>query len=384
MLIPNNKQKTRMFQTAGCARFAYNWAVAYEEDNYKAGGKFITDASLRKIFTQLRHKTGYEWLNSVSNNATKQAIKDACIAYKRFFDGKASHPQFKKRRNSRQSFYVDAFKIQVSETHVRLEKLSDSKRPNKQKLNWVKLAEHNRIPINAKYHNPRVTFDGLHWWLSVAVEKAELDMIPTNPGIGIDIGVKNLAVCSDGNTYPNINKSRKMKRLAKKKRRLQRMVSKKYLKNRKGGCYRKTRNIIKSENKLLRVSRNMTNIRNNYLHQITSEIINRKPRFIVLENLNVKGMMKNRHLAKAVQEQCFREFRRQIEYKGSWNHVQIIIADRFFPSSKTCSCCGAVKSNLTLNDRIFVCASCGFAIDRDFQAAVNLARYGETQISNAV
>ena len=382
MLIPNNVQQTKMLQTAGCARFAYNWTIAYEKQNYESGGKFLSDVDLRRMFTQMKQQEEYDWLNSASTNATKQAIKDACLAYKRFFQGNAKYPRFKSKHHAKPSFYVDTDKIEISETHVKLEKIADSKRKNRAKANWVRLAEHNRIPTNVKYSNPRVTFDGLHWWLSVGVDVPNSADTSTNQGIGIDLGVKNLAICSDGYTYKNINKSKRVKRLAKKKRRLQRRVSKKYHKNRKGERYCKTRNIIKSQKQLLRVSRKLTNIRCNYIHQTTSEIVNRKPKFIVLEDLNVSGMMKNRHLAKAVQEQGFYEFRRQMEYKCAWNNIQLIMADRFFPSSKTCSCCGAIKRDLTLKDRVFICPECGFTLDRDLQAALNLVKYGEKQINN--
>ena len=380
MLTPNNMQQTKMFQTAGCARFAYNWAVAYEKWNYESGGKFLSDVDLRRIFTQMKHLGEYAWLNSASNNATKQAIKDACLAYKRFFQGDAKCPRFKSKHHTKPSFYVDTDKIEISETHVKLEKIADAKRKNRAKANWIRLAEHNRIPVNAKYSNPRVTFDGQRWWLSVGVDAPNSADIPINQGIGIDLGVKDLAICSDGCTYKNINKSHKMKRLARKKRRLQRKVSKKYLKNKKGVRYVKTRNIMKSEKQLLRVSRKLTNIRHNYLHQVTSEIVNRKPKFIVLEDLNVSGMMKNRHLAKAVQEQGFYEFRRQVEYKSAWHNIGFITADRFYPSSKLCSCCGNIKKDLALKDRVYHCPECGNTIDRDYQAAINLRSYAISNI----
>ena len=322
------------------------------------------------------------WLNDYSNNATKQAIKDACLAYKRFFNKQGQFPKFKSKRRSKPSFYVDTFKIQFTETHVKLEKLVNSRKANRQRLNWIRLAEHDRIPSNAKYFNPRVTYDGLNWWISVGVDVPDSSETPTNQGIGIDLGVKDLAICSDGLTYKNINKSRKLKKLAKKKRRLQRKVSKKCQKNKEGGRYRKTRNLIKSEKQLLKVSRKLTNIRHNYIHQVTSEIVNRKPKFIVLEDLNVSGMMKNHHLAKAVQDQSFYEFRRILTYKCEWNNISLIIADRFFPSSKTCSCCGNINHSLTLKDRTFICPECGLTIDRDLQAAINLADYGRNQLNN--
>ena len=183
--------------------------------------------------------------------------------------------------------------------------------------------------------------------------------------------------------YQNINKIQKVKKLEKRKRRLQRFISRKYEKNKKGENYCKTSNIIKSEQKLLKLNHRLTNIRQNYLHQTTSEIINRKPRFICMEDLNVKGMMKNKHLSKSVQQQCFGEFRRQIEYKSAWNHIPVIIADKWFPSSKLCNCCGNIKKDLKLSDRIYKC-ECGNVIDRDYQASLNLKRYGENVLKSVI
>lgn len=303
MLIPNNVQETKMFQYAGAARFAYNWALGREKENYENGGKFTSDAELRKEFTKLRHTEEYSWLLNISNNVTKQAIKDACNAYMNFFRG-------------------------------------------------------------------------LHWWISVGVEYTDSKEQLSDEGIGIDLGIKDLAVCSDTNKYKNINKLKKVKKLEKRKRRLQRKISRKYDKNKEGGSYCKTNNIIKSEKLLLKVNHRLTNIRKNYLHQTTSGIINRKPRFICIEDLNVSGMMKNKHLSKAVQNQGFFEFRKQLEYKCEAKGIQLITADRFYPSSKLCSCCGNIKKDLKLSDRIYKC-ECGNIIDRDFQAALNLKAYGE-------
>ena len=188
--------------------------------------------------------------------------------------------------------------------------------------------------------------------------------------------MKNLAVCSDNHTYKNINKFQTIKKLEKRKRRLQRSVSCKYEQNKKKGKYCKTNNVIKKEKLLLKVNHRLTNIRKNYLHQTTSEIVDRKPRFICIEDLNVSGMMKNRHLAKAVQSQGFYEFHRQLEYKCKNAGIQLIAADRFYPSSKLCSCCGSVKKDLKLSDRVYRC-SCGNVMDRDLQAAINLKAYGD-------
>ena len=381
MLLPNNKQKTKLFECAGIARFAYNWALDYEKANYEAENSFLSHYELRKIFTELKTQPEYAWLNDYSNNITKQAIKDACTAYQRFFDGIAGFPKFKSRRKSRPSFYADTSKISFTSTHVKLEKLTTSRKKNKQKFNLVKLAEPDRIPVDAKYSNPRITFDGLNWWISVGIDCEESQEKPTNQGIGIDVGIKDLAICSDKNVYPNINKTAKVRKLKKKKRRLQRRVSKKYSKNKKGGRYCKTRNIIKSEKKLLKLNHRLTNIRHHYLHSVTSEIINREPKFIVLKDLSVQGMMKNRHLSEAIQEQCFYEFYRQIQYKCEWHNIEFIMADRYYPSSKMCSRCGNIKKDLKLSDRIYRCSVCGFVIDRDFQASVNLMNYGLTMQS---
>ena len=248
MLIPNNVQQTKLFQYAGASRFAYNWALAREKENYEKGGRFIPDTELRKEFTRLRNSDEYAWLLNVSNNVTKQAIKDVCSAYKNFFKGLQRYPRFKAKKKSMPKFYQDNIKIQFRDTHVKFEGFSFSRKANKQKLNWVKLAEHGRIPTDAKYRNPRVSFDGLNWWISVCVEFPDCRDRSNHDGIGIDLGIKDLAICSDGNTYKNINKSQTVKKLEKCKRRLQRSVSRKYEHNKKGGSYCKTNNIVKKKN----------------------------------------------------------------------------------------------------------------------------------------
>ena len=375
MLLPNNKQNTKMFQYSNTARFAYNWAIAREQENYKNGDKFISDNDLRKEFTQLKKQEEYQWLNEVSNNVTKQAIKDACNTYNRFFKGQCRYPKFKSKRKSTPSFYQDNVKIQFSETHIKVEGFTMSKKQNKQKLNWIKLSEKNRIPVDSKYSNPRITYDGLNWFISVGIEYKDCTTIPSNDGIGIDLGIKDLAICSDETTYKNINKTNKIKKLKKKKRRLQRQISRKYLKNKKGDSYCKTSNIIKSEKELLKLNHRLTNIRHNYLHQTTTEIINRKPMFIVLEDLNIKGMMKNKHLSQAVAEQCLYNFKVIIKYKCELYGIEFVEADRYYPSSKTCSSCGSIKKDLKLKDRTYKC-SCGLNINRDYNASINLSRYG--------
>ena len=383
MLIPNNKQITKLFQYAGTARFAFNWALVREQENYENGGKFISDSDLRKEFTILKHTDEYAWLNNISNNVMKQAIKDACDAYKKFFKGYSKYPKFKSKKKSKPSFFQDPVKIKFTDKYVKVEGFANSKKANKQKLNHIRLAERSRIPTDCKYYNPRITFDGINWWISVGVESDKCGYQFTdngNDGIGIDLGITALAVCSDNNKYKNINKSQTVKKLEKQKRRLQRSISRSYEKNKKGKEYCKTNNVIKKEKLLLRVSHRLTDIRNNYLHQTTTEIVNRKPRFICIEDLNVSGMMKNKHLSKAVQNQGFYEFHRQLEYKCKDKGIRLVVADRFYPSSKLCSYCGNIKKDLKLSDRIYKC-ECGNVIDRDYQAALNLKSYGEKSAS---
>ena len=419
-LLPNNKQKTKLFQFAGAARYAYNWALNKQMDNFREGHKIQTDNDLRKEFTILRHSEGNEWLQDVSNNVTKQAIKDLCIAYKNFFRKQKQsgyikyaskkiahynrigknltvydmngHPKFRSKKNGDFRFYQDNVKIQFTGTHVKLESLAGSKRKNRQRLNWVRLAERNRIPVRAKYTNPRIAFDGECWWLSVGIQTTchlkplrrlsfacKKRRQARSEGIGIDLGIKALAVLSDATKVRNINKTRAIRRLKKKRRRLQRQVSRKYQMNKKGDSYCKTSNLIKSEKQLLRINHRLANIRQNHVHQTTTAIIKRKPSFVCLEDLNILGMMKNRYLSEKIQEQNLYEFRRQIEYKAHWAKISVIIADRWYSSSKTCVICGHVKKDLNLSERMYVCPVCGNVIDRDFQAALNLKRYGDAE-----
>ena len=393
-LLPNKRQATKFFQFAGCARYAYNWTLEREQANYKDGGKFLSNYDLRREFTQYKQNPDVSWLNDVSNNVAKQAIKDACDAYLKFFKGLSGFPNFKSKHRCRPSFYQDTDKIEFTGTHVRLEKIADSTRKNRKVKNWVRLAEKNRIPVGCKYSNPRITFDGINWWISVGVEEnTTVVKAPNERGIGIDLGLKDLAICSDGMTYNNINKSSKVRKLEKclkrQKRKQSRMMENNidhYITDVKG--YRhpvwkkpldECKNFIKQKGVVQRTYKRLSNIRHNYLHQTTAEIMSREPKFICIEDLNVKGMMKNKHLSKAVQAQGFHEFRRQIEYKANWHNIPVIVADKWYPSSKTCSCCGHIKKDLKLSDRTYICPECGNKIDRDYQASINLERYGEAE-----
>ena len=360
-LYPNELEEKKLWQSVGTARFIYNWTLARQEENYKNGGKFISDSILRKEITKLK-KNELSWLNEVSNNIAKQAVKDACNAYKRFFKGLSNKPKFKTRKRSKKSFYNDNVKLKVKEGNLVLI----------EKVGWIKTNE--QLPIGVKYTNPRISYDNKYWYISVGIEREEIKEELTYISLGIDLGLKNLAICSDGTIYKNINKTYVVKKIEKRLKRLQRQVSRKYEKNKKGKEYVKTKNIIKLEKKIQQIHRKLANIRNNYLHQTTTSIVKTKPYRIVIEDLNVKGMMKNKHLSDAIRKQGFYEFKRQLEYKCKFRGIKLVIADRFYPSSKNCSQCGKIKSDLKLKDRVYKC-SCGLNIDRDLNASINLSNY---------
>lgn len=360
-LYPSETQEQKLWQSVGTARFIYNWTLAKQEENYKNGGKFISDGVLRKEITQLK-KNELSWLNEVSNNIAKQAVKDACDAYKRFFKGLSDKPRFKTKKRSKKSFYNDNVKLKVK----------DNKLVNIEKIGWIKTNE--QLPIGVKYSNPRISYDNKYWYISVGIEQEENQEELTDISLGIDLGLKDLAICSDGTVYKNINKTYMVRKIEKRLKRLQKQVSRKYEKNKKGKEYVKTKNIIKLEKQIQQVHRRLANIRNNYLHQTTTNIVKTKPYRVVIEDLVVSNMMKNKHLSDAIRKQGFSEFRRQLEYKCNFRGIKLVVADRFYPSSKSCSQCGKIKKDLKLKDRVYKC-SCGLNIDRDLNASINLSKY---------
>lgn len=365
-LFPTKEQEQKLWQSVGTARFIYNWTLNRQEENYKNGGKFIKDSDLRKEITKLK-KNELSWLNEVSNNVAKQAVKDCCNAYKSFFKGLADKPKFKSKKKSKPSFYNDTAKLKAKEKSILIEKVG-----------WIKTKE--QLPVNVKYTNPRISFDNKYWYLSVgiAVEKPNIQL--TDESLGIDVGIKDLAICSNGMTFKNINKTKEVKRLKKVLKRKQRKVSRKYEMNKvkKGGAnrcqYKKTNNIIKLEKEIRLLHRRLTNIRSNHIHQTTNKIVKTKPFRVVMETLNIKDMMKNKYLSKAISEQCLYDFKTKMKYKCEFYGIEFVEADKWYPSSKLCSKCGAIKKDLKLSDRIYKC-SCGLKIDRDFNASINLSRY---------
>lgn len=361
-LKPSKNQEIQLWKSVGTARFIYNWTIVRQEKSYQEGGRFISDSELRKEITKLK-KTELGWLNQVSNNVAKQAVKDACNAYKRFFLGVSNRPRFKRKKNTNPSFYNDNVKLKVKTNMVLIEKVG-----------WITTSE--QIPFSHRYTNPRVSFDGKYWYLSVGIEHpVNKPQELTSEIIGIDVGIKDLAVCSNGMISKNINKTDTVKKLEKRLRRLQRSVSRKYKMNKEGSRYIKTSNIIKQEKDIRLLHRKLSNIRTNHLHQETIRIVKTKPSTIVMENLDLKGMMKNKHLSKFIAQQKLFEFKRQMRYKSEKYGIQFIEAGRWYPSSKTCSCCGHVKTKLSLSERTFKCEVCSLEIDRDYNAAINLSKY---------
>ena len=364
-LLPTKEQEELFFKSAGCSRFIYNWALNKQIENYKNGNKFIKDNDLRKEMTQLKKQKEFEWLNDVGSNVLKQAVKDLCLAYKKFFDKKAGFPKHKNRK-SNISFYVNYESIKKTKNGVQCEKLGN-----------IKTAEPLPKLLKGEKHYlcPRISYDGKYWYIGFSRKIKTYKTNLNNNILGIDLGIKNLATCSDKKVYKNINKTKKVKNLKKKLKRLQRKVSKKYLVNKVGEKFIKTKNIVKLERKIKLVYRTLTNIRVNYTHQVTTEIVKTKPSKIVMETLKIKNMLKNKHLSNATSEQSFYRFTYFMEYKCKLYGIEFVKADMFYPSSKLCSCCGEIKKDLKLNDRIYKCCNCGLEIDRDYNASINLANY---------
>lgn len=363
-LYPTKQQEILMWKSVGAMRFIYNWTLDRQNENYKNKGKFISDNDLRKELTQLKKTDDYKWLNELSSNLIAQAVKDSCDSYKKFFKGLSNYPKFKTLRKSKSSFYVRYDRLYPTETNVNFEKIGRIK------------IKPNQIPLGVKCSNPRCIYDGKYWYITISIESNENQVkLNKDLSIGIDLGIKDLAICSNGFTSKNINKSKEVKRLEKKIKKLQRQISHKYEINKIGNKFIKTQNIIKLQKQIKLVYRRLFNIRHNHIHQTTNKIIKENPYRIVIEDLDVKKMMKNRYLAKSIQKQCFYEVRRQLEYKCKFNGIELTVVSRWYPSSKTCSCCGNIKKDLKLSDREYICESCGLVIDRDFNASLNLANY---------
>jgi len=367
-LYPTEEQEILMKKSVGCMRFVYNWALEQQINHYEQEGKKLSITALGKMLTKLKRTEEYSWLYEVSNATLKESIRDLDKAYKSFFKGNAKKPRFKSKRKSRTAFYSRYDKVYFIEDKVNLEKIGKVK---------CRVDYDIDLTTITKFSNPRIIHNGRCWILTVGIETKPKETELNDFSLGIDLGIKELAITNlDGLGAKNINKTRKVKQLAKKLKRLQRQCSRKYEMNRKGGSYQKTKNIAKIEKKIRKLHRRLKNIRLNHIHQATAKMVRAKPKRVVMEDLNVRGMLKNKHLSKAISNQMFSTFIEQMKYKCEKYNIEFVQVDRFYPSSKTCSSCGNIKKDLKLSDRVYKCTECGLEIDRDKNASINLANYG--------
>jgi len=370
------KHISKIHQSIGICRFLYNAYLAknkelyelYKEVKIDKKQAFISANDFDKyINNEIKILDEFKWINNCGSKARKKAIVNAEMAYKRFFKGQSKFPKFKKRKNQDVKIYFP--KNNETDWTVERHKI---KIPS---LGFVELKEKGYIPTNAKVVSGTVSMKAGRYYVSVLCDIVDHNDYSDskNEGIGVDLGIKDLATVSNINEpFKNINKTKIVRKLKKKLKRLQRQVSKKYEMNKDGKKFIKTKNIIKLESKIRIIHHKLFNIRLNYAHNITNALVKSKPEYIIIEDLNVKGMMKNKHLSKAIAEQSFHEFRRQLTYKCLWSNIELRIVDRFYPSSKLCSECGAIDKDLKLSDRKYICKECGIIIDRDKNASINL------------
>ena len=369
-LYPNKQQEILFNKHIGACRYIWNWMIEKQEESYSLGNKYITAYSMMKLITPLKKDIEHQWLNDVSTTSCQIICRDLDKAYQKFFNGKSNKPKYKSKKKSKMSFPVRGERLRI--VNNRLIHI-----PN---VGKVKCRIDNRLVVDNKFKflDTRIVYKNNKWILMVGLESENQTRLLTDKSMGIDLGIKDSAIVAYGNeklVFRNINKSKKIRLIENRIKHFQRDISRKYSVNRVGKKYVKTQNIKRMEEKVKKLNNKLTNIRTNYIHQSTHKLVSLLPYRIVMENLNVMGMMKNKHLSKAIFNQKFYEWKRQVEYKCKINGIEFIQADRYYPSSKTCSNCGCIKHNLKLSDRLFICDECGFTIDRDYQAALNLMRY---------
>ncbi|WP_297438293.1 transposase [uncultured Clostridium sp.] len=367
-LYPTEEQNVLIRKHIGSQRFIYNWGLAHNNNLYGKLKKRYTTTQLSNMLTEYKKKEEFLWLNEVSRATLKEALRNLDKAYRRFYNNLGNLPKFKSKKASKATFYSRYEKLKFyKDKTVNLEKIGKVKYKSSYDINFTDID---------KFSNPTVTWNGRCYILNFSIDIEPSINKLEDKILSIDLGIKQLAIVNiEGLDIPNINKTRLVKILDKKLKKFQRQCSRKYIMNKKGGSYQKTNRIKKLELKIKKLYRKLKNIRNNHIHQATSKMVKTKPRMIVMENLKVSNMMKNRHLAKAIAQQGFYKFIRQIKYKCALNSIKFIQVPVFFPSSKMCSSCGTIKKDLKLSDRIYKCL-CGFTEDRDKNATYNLANYG--------
>ena len=386
---PTDEQKSKIHQTIGVSRFIYNFYIARNKEIYEKEGKFVSGMDFSKWLNNeyIPNNQEMKWIKEVSSKATKQAIMNGDKAFRDFFKKAKGFPRFKKKKNQD----VKAYFPKNNKTDWTIER----HRVKIPTLGWVRLKEFGYIPTNSIVKSGTVSQKADRYYVSILVEEIDIKTSNSNidikifnhnnEGIGIDLGIKDFAICSNGNKFKNINKTSTVKKIEKKLKREQRKLSRKYeslkIRNKKEKGGNVTRqNIQKQIVKVQKLHQRLTNIRTDYINKIVSSIIKQKPSYITIEDLNVKGMMKNKHLSKAIASQKFFEFKTKLTVKCKENDIELRIVDRFYPSSKTCSNCGKIKKDLKLSDRIYKC-DCGLAIDRDLNASINLKNAKEYKIA---
>ena len=374
-IFPTPEQKQIIHRTIGVCRFVYNFYLAHNKEIYEKEERFVSGYDFSKWLNNeyLPQNPEFFWVQEVSSKSVKQSIMNAQRAFRNFFEHRNGFPSWKKKKNSDVKMYF-------VRNGIKQPIFCERHRIRIPTLDWVKLKEKGYIPINSETHvikSGTVSMKAGRYYISVLVEESEPEKpVRNNFGIGIDLGVKEFAVCSNGKFFTNINKSAHVRKLEKSLKRQQRKLSRKYesLKklpnNQKGETTRQ--NIQKQTLKVQRLHHRLDCIRTDYISKVISELVKTKPVWITLENLNIKGMMKNRHLSKAIAQQKFFDFRTKITSKCKEYGIALRLAERFYPSSKLCHQCGCIKSDLKLSDRIYICSECGYTADRDFNASLNL------------
>lgn len=375
-LFPNEVQTQLLWKHINVSRFVWNYALAEQLNRYKNGEKYLNKYGMRNIFVELKQSKEYAWLKEVSAHTIGNICIDLDKAYASFFTKIGGKPKFKKKNKCKNAFPVRCETVYFINNCVNIEKVGKIKYQSDKELPQGR--------NTCKFTNPRIVFENNKWILSFGMGCENQAQKLNDFSVGIDLGVKELAVVAyseNHKVYKNINKSKRIKTLKHKLLHLQHKVDRKYETNNKHKVYDtkwyKSNGILETEKQICKIYNQLSNIRKNYIHQTTHEIISLLPKRVVMENLNVSGMMKNKYLSKAIAEQMFYEFIRQMKYKCEYNGIEFVQVDRFYPSSKTCHKCGCIKHDLKLSDRTYICSECGEIIDRDLNAAINLANYSK-------
>lgn len=374
-IVLNNEQIEKFIKTVGTCRFVYNLFLQknkelYERNKETEYPKYMSTYDFSKYLNNdfIPNNPEYKWIKEVSTKSVWYAMNNANIAFVSFFKGKSRFPKFKKKDKNDCSMYF----VRNHKDTIIQHKRHKIKIPM---LGWCKLKEFGYIPVNKSIKSGTITKQAGRFYISVLIdEDVKTHKHNKNEGIGIDLGVKCFAVLSDNTKYKTLKQNKLNKRLLKN----QKVLSRKYkskIKN-KNATYK---NISKQKLRIQKINQRIANARNDYQNKVINEIIKREPSFITIENLNVKGMMKNRHLSKSIANQGFNQFIDKLKYKCLINGIELRQVDRFYASSKICSCCGVVKKDLKLSDRIYKC-DCGNIIDRDFNASINLKNAQEYKV----